>query len=131
MDATSQRSGDAVAEEQLRRRRALEALIAQQQNRDKVKYDPQRMASKSAHPIWKRYEGKGAQKQAVIAAIKAREAEDELEGCTFSPAINARSKALPARRTVRACAWDPCLFHSWCAPAAPPLSFQSDSLCSR
>lgn len=92
-----------MAADKERRRRALEAMIAQQKSKEKSRVDQRRNVARqrAAAPIWKRYEAKERQREASVAAIKAQEAAAELDGCTFAPAINERSRDLSTRRVVR------------------------------
>ena len=93
---------DPVAADKERRRRALEAMIAQQASKEKQRTDQRRNVAqqRAAQPIWSRYQGKEKQREAEAAAIKAQERAAELEGCTFAPAINERSRDLSTTRRV-------------------------------
>lgn len=93
---------DPVAADKERRRRALEAMIAQQAGKEKQRTDQRRHVAqqRAAQPIWSRYQGKEKQREAEAAAIKAQERAAELDGCTFAPAINERSRDLSTSRRV-------------------------------
>lgn len=106
-----------------RRRRVLDALIAQQEAkaRAEAERERKRIADMHAHPIWARDEERRRKREAKLAyqreVIKST-SEQELE-CTFRPAINPRSKELALKRSVALDTPTESRVHHLAAAAAP------------
>ena len=85
-----------------RRRRLLEALIAR--NAEAERRDREAKAKlaeeRAALPIWKRDQQRIQMKTDALNRSRNDAEGQELEGCTFQPEINARSRNLPTRKHV-------------------------------
>ena len=85
-----------------RRRQVLEALVARAAEAERRERDARAAAAadRLAMPIWKRDEMARRQREDMLQRSRAEADSTDVDGCSFQPEINPRSKAMPTRKHV-------------------------------